>query len=198
MKKFIFLSSLILGLAVCFSSCNKGDDDEVVIPKKSYTVGQYYNEDGATGIVYEISADGTSGKIVALENINGKFAQDTVSQISRGATSTTDGMGNCKKFIDAGQDFYPTIKATNALSPKGKWYIPAIDELTAMLKACDTQSLRDSMAKYDGASILKVVPFQSSTEANASAMYITTVSTLEQPVAQFKNGSLTVRPIMKF
>ena len=65
-----------------------------------YKVGDYYNENGKRGVVFEVSADGKSGKIVSLYDISAKSAWSINNRSGAiGAYSMTDGAENSATAI---------------------------------------------------------------------------------------------------
>ena len=104
---------------------------------KVYKVGDYYNENGMQGVVFQVSADGRSGKIVSLtQPTDGKIAW-AVGSYERGrtigATYTDDGEKNMAivKSISDWQTKYPAFAWCAKLG--SAWYLPAIDELELLL-----------------------------------------------------------------
>ena len=105
-------------------------------PIKSYKVGDYYNEGGKEGIVFEVSADGRHGKIVSLDQVERKWC--TKEQYDRrivvGASSTRDGKANTDRVLArSDSDEYLAFEWCRS---KGKdWYLPAIYELESIYAA---------------------------------------------------------------
>ncbi len=102
--------------------------------EKIYKVGDYYNEKGKQGIVFEVSEDGLHGKIVSLDctktcwnhfKIKG-FEYRGNSVI--GANSLIDGKQNTDKVLER-QDA-KLYSAFLWCREKGEdWYLPAQNEL---------------------------------------------------------------------
>ena len=104
---------------------------------RTYKVGDYYNENGLEGVVFEVSADGRSGKIVSMtQPTDGKTAW-AVGSYERGraigATYTDDGSKNMAivKRISGWQTKYPAFAWCANLG--SAWYLPAINELESLL-----------------------------------------------------------------
>ena len=97
-----------------------------------YKVGDYYNENGKEGVVFEVSADGRSGKIVSMkqsaERLQWSFDEAEQNRLI-GANSETDGAYNMAvvKAIPGWETKYPAFKWCADLG-KG-WYLPSIEEL---------------------------------------------------------------------
>ncbi len=101
---------------------------------KTYKVGDYYNENGKEGVVFEVSADGRSGKIVSMKQSAKKlqWASDSAEQKRLiGANSETNGAYNYNmakvKAIYGWQSKYPAFKWCADLGEG--WYLPAKEEL---------------------------------------------------------------------
>ena len=100
-----------------------------------YKVGDFYKENNKWGVVFEINADGTSGKIVnPLHFGKGAWATDkSLMDSIIGANSTTDGQYNTK-VISSTDDWvkkYPAFETITRLVGKG-WYIPSVAELRSI------------------------------------------------------------------
>ena len=112
--------------------CGTTNSEENPISIKTYKVGDYYNENGKEGVVFEVSADGRHGKIVSMK----QSAQELEWSSDRGeqrrligADSKTDGAYNLAKVkaISGWQSKYPAFKWCADLGEG--WYLPAIEEL---------------------------------------------------------------------
>ena len=95
-----------------------------------YQLGDYYNNNGKEGVVFEVSADGRNGKIVSLDQKNlpwctGKY---TIAD----ASSKSNGKSNSDNILSGNDsENYPAIAWCCS---KGQgWYLPAINELTTLL-----------------------------------------------------------------
>jgi hypothetical protein len=67
---------MLLVVVCCFSCGDDGDDDKnqgttetptIPTPVKKYSIGDYYNLNGVTGVVYQITEDSLHGKIVSMD-----------------------------------------------------------------------------------------------------------------------------------
>lgn len=181
--------------------------EEEIIPAK---VGDYYYKDDTwsstytnnasnpcIGIVYEVNADGKSGKIVGLTQINSIDQKPwSTENIVTGATNTTDGrvnMTTIANLITSGSkswDTYPAFKWVteqnnnigNWDATTDKWYLPAKDELSAFYTAYDTYGKDNFNAKITtagGTALSNIYFYPSSTESSNTQYYHT----------QFDNGS---------
>lgn len=112
--------------------------DKVTRPAKTsapYKVGDYYSENGLRGVVFEVGADGKSGKIVSLYNVSSKSQWCTDSKLKFvGAYSTTDGAENMAAVeqIDGWKQSYPAFERCDFWG-KG-WYLPSRDELKSIVE----------------------------------------------------------------
>ena len=100
--------------------------------RKTYQVGDYYNENGKEGVVFEISADGQHGKIVSMTQSREVLewsSDETEQKRLIGADSKSDGAYNMArvKAIANWQEKYPAFKWCADLGEG--WYLPAIEEL---------------------------------------------------------------------
>ena len=104
-----------------------------------YKVGDYYNENGKEGVVFEVDATGRHGKIVALTE-SPKVLQwctkaEYVSRAKKGSTTTsaTDGAYNMTeiKKIYGWQERYPAFAYCASLGDG--WYLPAKEELEKLM-----------------------------------------------------------------
>lgn len=95
-----------------------------------YKVGDYYNENGKRGVVFEVSADGKSGKIVSLYDISAKSAWSINNRSGAiGAYSMTDGAENSATAIQI-EDWKQKMPAFERCDYWGKgWYLPSVKEL---------------------------------------------------------------------
>ncbi|MBQ8853406.1 MAG: PEGA domain-containing protein [Alistipes sp.] len=102
-----------------------------LIKGKIYKVGDYYNENGKQGVVFEVSADGRHGKIVSMKESGIlQWSSDSAEQKRLiGADSKTDGAYNMAKVkaIYGWQSKYPAFKWCADLGEG--WYLPSIEEL---------------------------------------------------------------------
>ena len=107
---------------------------------KVYKVGDYYNENGKKGVVFEVSADGRSGKIVSMKQSSEElqWSSDSAEQKRLiGANSKTDGAANMAKVkaIYGWQSKYPAFKWCADLGEG--WYLPSKEELHTIYKCKD-------------------------------------------------------------
>lgn len=100
---------------------------------KTYKVGDYYNENGREGVVFEVDATGCHGKIVSMKQSVNELRwcteEESDKKVATGATDETDGMKNMQAIrrIAGWREKYPAF-AWCAGQGDG-WYLPAIEEL---------------------------------------------------------------------
>ena len=132
-----------------------GKPKPVVPEAKTYNIGDYYNENGKRGVVFEVWDGGRHGKIVSLDEtydawdsrvrfdgVEYKYGTRTY------ADSKSDGKANTDKIMArSDSDYFPAFKWCRA---KGSsWYLPAVDELK---KICNNKSvLNATLTKYGAA-----------------------------------------------
>ena len=103
---------------------------------KSYKIGDLYNENGLKGVVFEVSADGRSGKIVSMTQPTDErlaWAISSERKTNIGATDLYDGQKNTNKVkaIYNWQTKYPAFAWCASLG--SAWYMPAIKELESLM-----------------------------------------------------------------
>ncbi|MBR6758513.1 MAG: TIR domain-containing protein [Bacteroidaceae bacterium] len=100
------------------------------VDEKTYQVGDYYDNNGVRGVVFEVSDDGHHGKVVSLEETQLRWC--TISQygeaIMTDALSRNDGMFNTNYVMIRNDSHeYPAFVWCRN---KGKnWYLPACEEM---------------------------------------------------------------------
>ena len=100
-----------------------------------YKVGDYYNENGKEGVVFEVSADGRHGKIVSLKESSEMLLWSSDYDEQRrliGAADENDGSKNMAKVmqISGWRDKYPAFAWCASLGEG--WYLPAKEELLSI------------------------------------------------------------------
>ena len=134
-------------------------------PKKLYNIGDYYNENGLEGVVFEVWDGGRHGKIVSLDETqvawdsrvtwDGEYKNGTRTYVD----SKSDGKANTDKIMArSDRDCFSPFKWCRA---KGSsWYLPAVDELKKIYN--NKRVLNATLTKY-GATLHDSV-YWSSTE----------------------------------
>lgn len=111
----------------------------------TYKVGDYYNENGKEGVVFEVDATGKHGKIVSLRDTYNEWTTNDKEQKRLiGANDKYDGRKNMEviKRISNWRSIYPAFAWCEDLGKD--WYIPAIEELK---KFTLDKSIRDTINK---------------------------------------------------
>ena len=118
---------------------------EKPIEKRRYKVGDFYDENGKKGIVFEVDQSGYNGKIISttVTSQPTQWASDiTEAQRIIGTTDTENGATNLNivKQIPYWQNKYPAFAYCAALGED--WYLPATKELEKIYQ------LRNSILPY--------------------------------------------------
>lgn len=136
-----------------------GDDDKeykktvTVIQKKktvvsadSFKVGEYYESGADKGVVFWVSDDGQTAKIVSMDRTAAVCWSSESSTTS--ATSTTDGAANTKTI----RDTKANIPALDFCDQHGEgWYWPAKEELETLFAAYNgVSSFADTSSDLGG------------------------------------------------
>ena len=98
---------------------------------KTYKVGDYYNENGKEGVVFEVDETGCHGKIVGMKQVKLPWCTDEENKkyIYTGATDLNDGMKNMQAIMRI-PDWRKKYLAFAWCTEQGEdWYLPAIEEL---------------------------------------------------------------------
>ena len=100
---------------------------------KPYKVGDYYNENGKEGVVFEVDETGLHGKIVGMKQSKEDLRWCTKEEFARkiviGATDDNDGMTNMQTIMQI-PDWQAKFPAFVWCAAQGDgWYLPAINEL---------------------------------------------------------------------
>ena len=165
--------------------------DQNLTEAKTYKVGDYYNENGKEGVVFEVSADGRRGKIVSMKQSTVRLQwSSNIKEQKRliAANHSTDGAVNMArvKAISGWQEKYPAFKWCADLGEG--WYLPSKEELRTIYKYKDklNPNLTDELS--DGL-------FWSSTEYNykyvdgkSCAWYVLVGSGITSSTQKFNTG----------
>lgn len=100
----------------------------LTVPVADYTVGSYYEQGDTKGVVFWVSEDGKTAKIVSLERTETTVAWST-AQKSYNVTDEDNGVANTATLMKE-EETVPSIKLC-----KNGWYWPAINELKALFEA---------------------------------------------------------------
>lgn len=183
--------------------------------EKTYEIGDFYNEDGLTGVVCQLSEDRKHGLIISMQEIYlpwSTFKKEDFRTV--GAVERRDGVQNMKtveKYIADNNLSWADFPAFDWCRKQGEgWYLPAIDELLVIghlynggtRMASDRRArnrFNDSLKENGGERMDRMVYYFSSTEmdeknAFTSHMAIDPPYVIEIP----KHNKFLVRAVHKF
>lgn len=125
MKRYIAVFSALLAFFVTQAQTGK-----------TYKIGDYYNDGLKEGVVFQVSSDGTKGKIVSMKE-SGLLRwslSNNENKVLVGANSGTDGAYNMAK-ITAIQGWESKYPAFEWCYRQGEgWYLPSKQELSDIRK----------------------------------------------------------------
>ena len=107
--------------------------------ERTYHIGDFYNENGKTGVVFEVSADGKHGKIIDLREELLMWCTDNQYDkgIFVGASSDSDGKSNTDNVMSRSDSReFPAFTWCRELG--NEWYLPAKEELLTIVRNLDT------------------------------------------------------------
>ena len=134
-----------------------------------YKVGDYYNENGKQGVVFEVWDNGRHGKIVSLNETVLKWCTDEQydKEIALGLTNKSDGKANTDKVMQRGDsDQYPAFVWCR--NKGADWYLPAVDELIAIYS--NNSAINSTLAEYN-AELIKGYYWSSTEYEDAPKFY---------------------------
>lgn len=157
---------------------------------KKYFIGDIYNENNITGIVVKVENDGSHGLIMSLDEIEAYWSCDPTKRFDKrflfatSASDKNDGMKNMEtisEIIRQQNLSWAWFPAFQWCKNKGEgWYLPAINELVEINKACHGGRIESNKAakkafnmilKKNGGESLKVGEYFSSTEFSNDKAY---------------------------
>jgi len=121
-----------------------GKNPNIQIHRK-YKIGDFFNESGKQGIVFQVDDNGTHGKILSLYQSNKSLPwcikEEYDKHINTGATNKTDGLSNFRAItkINNWEENYPAFYWCKKFGEG--WYLPAIQELETFLLDETTYSI---------------------------------------------------------
>lgn len=134
-----------------------------------YKVGDYYNENGKEGVVFEVSTGGLHGKIVSMTQSAERleWSSDTNEQCRLiGANSETYGAYNILrvKHIVGWKGKYPAFAWCDDLGEG--WYLPSIEELKNLMLDTTIREVVRKTLFAEGGAMFNRDWYWSSTEAH--------------------------------
>lgn len=121
---------------------------------RTYSIGDWYCENGLEGIVIWTTPDGRHGRLLHPRMFNNsKFAMPAAfftgpTSLAMGMTDTANGHANLlalRRFMDAypqyTPDMFPVQRIIDQLG--GEWYLPSIEELKYLDTLADTEVIHD-------------------------------------------------------
>ena len=145
---FAVIVAAIVGVALYFTIGSKSDSEDVAKTTAPYKVGDYYNENGKEGVVFDVWDDGRHGKIVSLDEARLQWC--TKRQYDRkiwvGADNHDDGKYNTDKVMKRSDcEKYPAFVWCRE---KGNdWYLPAKSELELIYE--NLSKINSTLRKLD-------------------------------------------------
>ncbi|MFR3328809.1 MAG: SUMF1/EgtB/PvdO family nonheme iron enzyme [Odoribacter splanchnicus] len=157
----------------------EGISDTIYVKQKRRpVVGEVYDKDGVKGVVYEVSDDGRSGKIVSLRETSKAWSlRYSSSNGWVGATSETDGETNMQQIRNTGYSigYWPAFQWCYDYDNDYQWYLPAFSELSEMfvaIRAFGTSKFDQILTYNGGDEFSSASSYWSSTEDNYNRAYI--------------------------
>ena len=120
---------------------------------KTYKVGDYYNENGKEGVVFQVWDGGKHGKIVSMTESPSlmKWSSDKKEQMNNiGTNDKHNGANNMEKVKSrkGWESKYPAFKWCADLGEG--WYLPAIEELKMFTTNIDVYTIVNQTLKKKG------------------------------------------------
>jgi len=195
MKNYLFLMQTLIVLSLLLAAGCKKDDPKDTNTSAPYAIGDRYNENGITGVVYQITAGGMHGMIVSKTETECKWS--TVYEVT-GATDQVNGMNNMNKIkaIAGWESKYPAFKWCNDFNTGSisGWCLPAKDELNALYT--NQTIVNATLTQYGGAQIVSD-HYWNSSEGGASNAY-GQIFTNGSQFNSYKDSNRGVRAVRAF
>ncbi len=112
-----------------------------------YKVGDYYNENGKEGVVFEVWDNGRHGRIVSLDETELQWCtyEQYTREITLGLTNKSDGKANTDKVMQRGDsNQYPAFVWCR--NKGADWYLPAKEELITIYN--NKSAINSTLAEY--------------------------------------------------
>lgn len=147
---FAVIVAAIVGVALYFTIGSKSDSEDAIEEDaaKTYAIGDYYNENGKEGVVFDVWDDGRHGKIVSLDEADLQWCTDWQCDmgIMVGADNHDDGKYNIDMVMKRRDcEEYPAFVWCRK---KGKdWYLPAKNEVLLIYE--NLSKINSTLRKLD-------------------------------------------------
>ena len=183
--------------------------------EKTYEIGDFYNEDGLTGVVCQLSEGRKHGLIISMQEIYlpwSTFKKEDFRTV--GAVERRDGVQNMKtveKYIADNNLSWADFPAFDWCRKQGEgWYLPAIDELLVIghlynggtRMASDRRArnrFNDSLKENGGERMDRMVYYFSSTEMDEKNVFTSHMAIDPPYVIEIpKHNKFLVRAVHKF
>ena len=174
-KWWLWLLLFLIAVGGAVGYMMSGGDNPELEPTSSvettYSVGDYYNENGLEGVVFEVWDGGRHGKIVSLDETqaawDSRVKWDYANGYSGGtrtyADSESDGKANTDKIMSRSDSEY--FDAFEWCRAKGSsWYLPAKEELKLICNNINNIDKLNSTLRQYGTAISGDAVYWSSTE----------------------------------
>ena len=214
---------LLLFVFFVFTGCENGDitqnpndypndveqDSKYEITSAQYSIGDFYNENGKMGVVFEVYETGNHGKIVNLSEAqpnnqwNDPFCSWALSgsaDVLIGAQNENDGSVNLEVVTEI-TDWEKRFPAFAYCANLGKgWYLPAVKELEQLLRNEAVASAVDYTLFKMNLQRIAAGYYWSSTEINEMEAEIvhTILYYTGNNYSKLKYDSYIVRAVAKF
>lgn len=119
---------------------------------KAYEIGDYYNENGMEGVVFEVDGTGRHGKITGMKQTYVQWCADSEYEkgVATAAVDMADGSHNMRIVgcIDGWQDRYPAFAWCSGQGDG--WYLPAIGELESLMQDSVYEAVNRTLSAHKG------------------------------------------------
>lgn len=183
MKNLKYLLAFVMAASIVACSSDNESDNPEPPKKKSYGVGDLYDSNGLTGVVFYLSnEEGTSGYIVSLKEWEASWSEEN---IETGASRLSLGEGmmnnNVIKRLKDWKIRFPAFSRCNTLNQGliTTWILPSSVELQFVrLAMCEDGALNDDkMNAFNktltdaGGDPISLTEYWSSSEFSAGQAY---------------------------
>lgn len=158
-----------------------------------YKVGDYYDVNGVSGVVFTVTNNGRNGKILSLDLSKVQWCTDSeyYKDILIKAEDEYNGKLNTDKIAQYTHTKYPIVQWCSRLG--NEWYIPSKEEL--LIIARNKEKINTTLKKHDATHLQDW--YWSSTEYSKKNAWGVDMSTGNAGFKR-KHGNMYVRAITKF